>query len=208
MADAENIFKYLDKPIENAELINQCKQLITCPHHLRKQMLDFIEFEIKLAKKKKHAEMILKMNSLSDEVLIDKIYEAARCGVKVHLIVRGIFCMVTELPKIKHHIHAISIVDEYLEHGRVFYFHHGGNEQVFISSADWMVRNLDHRVEATCPIQNKVLLQQLKEILHIQLHDNVKARVLDHHLKNYYRTDDNKKKNRSQIEVMKYLGGN
>lgn len=206
MTDAENLFKYLDKPSENQALINQCKQLITCPHNLRKKMLELIEFEIKQAKKKKHAEMILKMNSLSDEVLIEKLYEAARHGVKVRLIVRGIFCMVTELLKIKHHIQAISIVDEYLEHGRIFYFHHGGNEQLFISSADWMVRNLDHRVEATAPIHNKALQHQLKDILHIQLHDNVKARLLDHHLSNHYRKDDNKKKVRSQIEVMKYLG--
>ena len=205
MADAENLFKYLEKPSENEALINQCKQIITCPHHLRNTMMDLIAFEIKQAKKKKHAEMILKMNSLSDETLIEQLYEAASHGVKVYLIVRGVFCMVTELPKMKHHINAISIVDEYLEHGRVFYFHHGGTEQMFISSADWMVRNLDHRVEATCPIQNKALIHQIKDILHIQLRDNVKARVLDHQLKNHYRTDDNKKKFRSQVEVMKYL---
>jgi polyphosphate kinase len=168
-------------------------------------MKEMIDYEIKQAKKKKTAMMILKMNSLSDEELIEKLYDAAKHGVKIRLIVRGIFCLVTELHKIHHHIQAISIVDEYLEHGRIFYFHHGGNEQMFISSADWMVRNLNHRIEASCPIHNKEILHQLKEILTIQLHDNVKARVLDNHLQNNYRSEHSKKKIRSQIEVMKYL---
>ena len=149
--------------------------------------------------------MILKMNSLSDETLIEQLYEAAKHGVKIKLIVRGIFCLITELPKIKHRLHAISIVDEYLEHARVFLFHHGGAEKIYISSADWMVRNLDHRVEVTCPINNVSLKKELKDILMLQLSDNVKARSLDNKLSNNYVTDNNKKKIRSQVEIMKYL---
>jgi polyphosphate kinase len=145
------------------------------------------------------------MNSLSDEILIEQLYDAAKHGVKIKLIVRGIFCMMTDLPKLKHHLHAISIVDEYLEHARVFMFHHAGDEKIFISSADWMVRNLNHRVEATCPINNISLKKELKEILNLQLMDNVKARTLDNKLSNNYRTDNNKKKIRSQVEIMKYL---
>ncbi len=205
MADVERIFKYLEHPKENEKLIDECTQLLTCPKNLRTKISELIEFEIKQAKKGKHAEMILKMNSLSDEILIEQLYEAAKHGVKIKLIVRGIFCMMTDLPKLKHHLQAISIVDEYLEHARVFEFHHGGDEKIFISSADWMVRNLDHRVEATCPINNVSLKKELKEILRLQWHDNVKARVLDNHLSNDYKPNDGQKKNRSQVEIMKYL---
>jgi polyphosphate kinase len=207
MADVERIFQYLEKPKENEKLIDECTQLLTCPKNLRTKINELIEFEIKQAKKGKHAEMILKMNSLSDEILIEQLYEAAKHGVKIKLIVRGIFCMMTDLPKLKHHLHAISIVDEYLEHARVFMFHHAGDEKIFISSADWMVRNLNHRVEATCPINNASLKKELKEILHLQLMDNVKARTLDNKLSNIYKTDNNKKKIRSQVEIMKYLAG-
>lgn len=205
MNDAEKIFQYLENPKEFEFKINECTQLITCPKNLRKELARLIDNEIKQAKKGKHAEMILKMNSLSDEILIEQLYEAAKHGVKVRLIVRGIFCMLTEIHKIKHHLQAISIVDEYLEHGRVFYFYNGGDEKLFISSADWMVRNLDHRVEVTCPINNLHLKKELTDILHLQWNDNVKARTLDNELKNRYRTNSEKKKSRSQIEIMKYL---
>ena len=137
--------------------------------------------------------------------MIEQLYAAAKQGVKIKLIVRGIFCMMTDLPKLKHHLQAISIVDEYLEHARVFEFYHGGDEKIFISSADWMVRNLDHRVEATCPINNVSLKKELKEILRLQWQDNVKARILDNHLSNDYKLNDGQKKNRSQVEIMKYL---
>src|ERR1700759_3259227 len=98
-------------------------------------------------------------------------------------------------------VKAISIIDEYLEHARVFIFHNGGNEKVYISSADWMVRNLDHRGEATCPILDESIRQELKDILRIQLADNVKARWLDNELLNRYRREDSDKKIRSQIEI-------
>jgi polyphosphate kinase len=205
MADVERLFQYLEKPTEKGNVINNCTQLITCPINLRSKVKSLIDFEIKQAKNGKHAEMILKMNSLSDEILIEQLYEAAKHGVKIKLIVRGIFCLLTELPKIKHRLHAISIVDEYLEHARVFLFHHGGAEKIYISSADWMVRNLDHRVEVTCPINNAALKKELKDILLLQLSDNVKARSLDNKLSNNYVADSNKKKIRSQVEIMKYL---
>jgi polyphosphate kinase len=205
MADIERVFQYLEKPLENANLIDKCSKLILCPQNLRLKMVELIDFEIKQAKKGKHAEMMLKMNSLSDEVLIELLFEAARQGVIIKLIIRGIFCMLTDLPKLKHHIQAISIVDEYLEHARVFVFHHGGKEKIFISSADWMVRNLDHRVEATCPINNVKLKKELKDILNLQWQDNVKARLLDDQLSNLYKPNNGEKKMRSQIEVMKYL---
>jgi polyphosphate kinase len=145
------------------------------------------------------------MNSLSDDQIIDALYTAAKAGVEIKLIVRGIFCMITEHNKFANPIQAISIVDEYLEHARIWVFHNAGKEKVYISSADWMVRNLDHRVEASCPIRDENIKNELKDILNIQLKDNVKARWLDNDLNNEYVRTDNQITVRSQIETYKYL---
>ena len=176
-----------------------------CPTGLRKELEKHINREIKNAKAGIEARIILKMNSLSDEALIDKLYEAARAGVNIKLIIRGIFCMYSQNKKFPIRIKAISIVDEYLEHARVFIFHNGGDEKVYISSADWMVRNLDHRVEVTCPIFDDNIKKVLKTILEIQLKDNVKARILDNELSNRYVTDNSLEKVRSQVEIYNYL---
>lgn len=113
--------------------------------------------------------------------------------------------MYTQNKKFVKKVNAISIVDEYLEHARVMIFHHGGKEKVYISSADWMVRNVDHRVEAACPIQDKEIQHELKDIISIQLKDNVKARILNNELDNQYVTPDNGYRVRSQIETYNYL---
>ena len=172
---------------------------------MRRHLHLLIDKEIKSANDGKHAAITLKLNSLSDEELILKLYAAARAGVKLKMIIRGICCMFTENKKFKKKIKAISIVDEYLEHSRVMIFYHDGKEKVFISSADWMVRNIDHRVEATCPIYDKEIQRELKEILGIQLADNVKARILDNELSNIYVESESTKKIRSQIETYNYL---
>jgi polyphosphate kinase len=126
--------------------------------------------------------------------------------VDVNLIVRGIFCMLSENAKFVRPVKAISIVDEYLEHARVWIFHNNGKERMFISSADWMVRNLDHRVEASCPIFDPVIQQELKDIITIQMKDNVKARILNNPLSNDYKpSDSNEEKIRSQYETYFYL---
>jgi len=144
------------------------------------------------------------MNSLSDEILIQKLYDAATAGVEIKMVVRGIFCAITDFKKFKNPITAVSIVDEYLEHARIMLFHNGGKEKVFISSADWMVRNLDHRIEVACPVYDPVIIQELKDILDIQLRDNVKARLLNNHLSNEYVSTKGKQV-RSQIETYQYL---
>jgi polyphosphate kinase len=133
------------------------------------------------------------------------LYDAAHAGVEVKMVVRGIFCAVVENSKFKKPIKAISIVDEYLEHARVMIFHNDGKEKVYISSADWMVRNLDHRIEAAIPVTNKEIIEELKDILSIQLQDNVKARWLDKDLSNTYVATDEEHKVRSQIEIYNYL---
>ncbi|MDE3144476.1 MAG: polyphosphate kinase 1 [Bacteroidota bacterium] len=205
MADINRIFKYLEHWHTGMQPLHACKTLMVCPVNMRKELEANIIREIKNAKAKKQASIILKVNSLSDVRLINKLYEAALAGVEIKMVVRGIFCAMIENKKFKKPITAVSIVDEYLEHARVMIFHNGGKEKFYISSADWMVRNLDHRVEAAIPVNDPDIRQELKDIIHIQLRDNVKARILDNELSNNYVPSIGKKKIRSQIETYHYL---
>lgn len=186
IADINRMFTFMESPVHNFALLNKCKTLPVAPVNMRLFFIDLIDKEIKAAKKKQEAKITVKLNSLVDELLINKLYEAAKAGVDVQLIVRGSCCAYTSQKTFKKPIHAISIIDEYLEHARVFVFHNGGQPKVFISSADWMVRNLDHRIEAACPILDKDIQQELIHILNIQLSGNVKARILDNEQKNEY----------------------
>ena len=204
MLDVNRIFNFLEQPKTGMNFLKDCKTIIPSPVFVKEEMIRLIDEEIRQARKHKPAAITLKMNSLSDEEMIQKLYEAARAGVQLKLIIRGVFCMLSEHKKFEKPVRAISIVDEYLEHARVWVFHNRGKEKVYISSADWMRRNLEHRVEATCPIWHEALKQELKDILDIQLQDNVKARWLDNELSNdYVRTT--KKKIRSQVETYNYL---
>lgn len=205
MADINRIFTYLEHPVmSRLKYLRQCKTLVVCPTGMRRQFMHLIENEIKNAHKGLAASIILKMNSFSDEPLIEKLYEAARAGVEIKLIVRGIFCMLTESNKFKSQPYAISIVDQYLEHSRVLIFHNNGKEKVYLSSADWMIRNLDHRIEAAVEITNKAIQEELKECINIQLKDNVKARILDNTLQNAY-VKRKGKTVRSQVEIYNFL---
>lgn len=204
IADINRIFQYLQSPKLDRKYLHACKTLPVSPVNMRKTFIKLIDREIKNVKSKKAAGMILKMNSLSDEILINKLYEAAKVGVSIKLIVRGICCAYTSNKKWKKNIDAISIVDEYLEHARVFVFHNGGNPKVYISSNDWMVRNLDHRVEAAAPVMDPAIRQELIDLLNIQLSENVKARILDNEQQNVYRRTRGRKI-RSQIEIYNYL---
>ncbi|TAF49853.1 MAG: polyphosphate kinase 1, partial [Sphingobacteriia bacterium] len=124
---------------------------------------------------------------------------------RIQMIVRGIYCPIFDAKKTKSTVKAISIVDEYLEHARVMIFENGGKPQTYVSSADWMVRNLVHRIEAAVPIKDPALQAELREIIHIQLRDNVKARILEGELANNYVPSDRQKKVRSQIEIFHFL---
>ncbi|HEX2845012.1 MAG TPA: polyphosphate kinase 1 [Chitinophagaceae bacterium] len=205
MTDLSRIFNYLEHHRGgDVHALRSCQAIIPSPSIVRNEMYKLIDEEIRMAKKRKPCGITLKMNSLSDEGMIDKLYEAAKAGVPVRLIVRGIFCMLSENKKFRIPVKAISIVDEYLEHARVWVFHNKGKEKVYISSADWMLRNLEHRVEATCPIWDEEIKKELMDILEIQLRDNVKARWLDNELANeYVRTG--RKQVRSQVDIYQYL---
>jgi polyphosphate kinase len=204
MADINKIFKLFNNPKQDLHTaLQNCKMLLVCPDFMRQKIEWQIDREIAEAKAGRKAEMIIKVNSLSDKESILKIYEAAEAGVDIKLIIRGIYCAVNS-KKFKKEIQAISIVDEYLEHSRIMYFYNKGAEDVYISSADWMRRNLDYRIEAAVKITQKDLKKEIKDVLEIQLNDNVKARILDNKLRNKYVQND-KKPFRSQIEIFKYL---
>jgi len=204
MADINKVFNVLKKPKEDyLSVLRTCKNLMVCPQFMREKIVHHIDREIEEAKAGRKAEMIIKANSFSDRALIIKLYDAAKAGVVVKMIVRGIYCAVNQ-KDFKEKIKAISIVDEYLEHARVMYFYNKGAEDLYISSADWMTRNLDYRIEAAAKITDKDLKKELKDIIDIQLRDNVKARILDKNLSNEY-ISNTKEECRSQIETYKYL---
>ncbi len=205
MADVNRIFTYLENPSLRIGLLKSCKLLLVSPVNMRRQINLLINKEIKSANHKKPAGITLKLNSLSDALLIEKLTEAAKAGVQIKLIIRGICCMFTENKKFKKSLEAISIIDEYLEHARVMIFENNGDPKVYVSSADWMVRNIDHRIEVACPVLEKDLKKEIIEIVGIQLRDNIKARELDNELSNQYINPRNTKKVRSQIEIFNYL---
>ena len=206
LADVNRIFACLEKPKINLAELRLCKTLPVAPVNIRKHFSDLIDKEIELAKKKKPAAITIKLNSLVDKVLVQQLQDAAAAGVEVRLIIRSICCILTKSKLYKKDIKAVSIIDEYLEHARVFVFHNSGKPKVYISSADWMVRNLDHRIEAACPILDPKLKQELIDILDIQLSDNVKARILDNEQDNLYVAHKEKDPEvRSQVETYHYL---
>lgn len=204
LLNINKIFNYLENPRMSKNSLATCKTLLVSPILMRKEIESLINNEIKNCKKGLQAGIIIKLNSLSDYKLIDKIYAAAEANVPIKIIVRSISCGMFFQKKFHQNIQVISIVDEYLEHARVMIFSNNGKEKIYISSADWMVRNLDHRIEAAAPILNKEIKNEILEIYKIQLADNVKARILDHELSNQYATNQ-KKKTRSQVQIYHYL---
>jgi polyphosphate kinase len=152
--------------------------LLVAPEHLRHGVIARIRREAENAKIGKPAAIIAKMNSLVDTEIIDALYLASRAGVRIQLIIRGICCLRPGVPGLSENIRVISILDRFLEHARIFIFENAGQREYFLSSADWMPRNLDRRVEVAFPIYDTRVQQQIQEIIDTQLNDNVKARVL------------------------------
>jgi polyphosphate kinase len=206
MADINRVFDCLERPIPNLTGLKSCRILIPAPISMRKFFQAQILKQISLSKRKKGGSLVVKLNSLSDDQLIHDLYDAAKAGVKSSFVVRGIFCGVMDQKSFKKQPQAISIVDQYLEHARVFIFGEEEQKQVFISSADWMVRNLDHRVEVACPIIDKEIQTELSHIMNIQLKENEKARILDAVLSNQYVVpEEGEPWLRSQVAIHDYL---
>jgi polyphosphate kinase len=180
------------------------KHLIVSPHYTRSRLYKLIDREILNATNGKPAYMKLKMNSLSDLRMIDKLYDASRAGVKIKLIVRGICSLIPGVPGMSENIEAISIVDNYLEHSRVYIFGNEDDPEVYISSADFMTRNIDARVEVTCPIYDPEIKKELIETFNIGWKGNVKARFHSEKLDNKYRVRGNNPIYRAQLETYNY----
>jgi polyphosphate kinase len=204
MADINRVFNYLTSNKRNPLQLNACKKIVVSPVSMRRTIIQNINNEIQHHKQKKSSGIILKLNSLSDTIIIKKLVEAAEKGVKVQLIIRSIFCAPVN-KKLSQKIASISIIDSFLEHSRVMYFNNAGKELMYISSADFMTRNLDFRIEVAAPIEDELLKRELFDFLQLQLRDNTKARIFNFQMKNEYVSNDTKAKHRSQFDIYQYL---
>lgn len=204
MNDLARVFHALEKPEQRLGELADCRHLLCSPQRMRKVLLDSIGREAERALRGEPASILLKVNSLSDEELIAGLDRAAAAGVRIRMVIRGICCMVPDAEGHREPIECISIVDTLLEHARVAVFHNGGEPRVWISSADWMVRNMDHRVEVAAPIEDPAIAKELTDILGIQLSDNVKARRVEGAHRNGYVMAKGRKV-RSQLEIRRYL---
>lgn len=201
LKDVDKVFDFLDVNYK----VSKYKHLIVSPQNTRNKFCKLIEREIKNAKLDRPAYIKLKMNSLTDYRMIDKLYEANNAGVKIDLIVRGVCCLVPGVPGMSENIQAISIVDNFLEHSRIYIFCNNDNPEVFISSADFMTRNLDARVEVTCPIYDKKVKQELMDTFEIGWKGNVKARIHSDKFDNLYRNKSKTNVFRAQFETYNYF---
>jgi polyphosphate kinase len=147
----------------------------------------------------------LKLNSLEDNKMIKKLYEASNAGVKIKIIVRGICCLIPGIKNQSENIQVISIVDRFLEHSRIYIFHNGGDKKYFLASADLMKRNLSRRIEVCFPIYDKQIQSFLQKMIDIQWNDNVKARIIDSKQINLYKQDGKEEKTRSQYDIYNFI---
>jgi polyphosphate kinase len=178
--------------------------LVLSPFFLRNKIISLIENEIKNAKSGNKAYIYLKLNHLTDAEIIEYLYKASNAGVKIRLIIRGMLSLIPGVQNLSENIKAIGIVDRFLEHSRFLIFCDGGNEKVYITSADLMSRDLDYRIEVTSPIFDKSIKNSIRRIFDIQWSDNVKARIYDEKQSNTF-VKDGKQPSRSQVEVYNYL---
>jgi polyphosphate kinase len=199
--DLVEVFKAINK----GQLPRGLKNLIVSPIDSRPAIYKLIDIEIKNAKAKKPAYMILKMNSLADEQLILKLYQASNAGVKIQLIIRGMCCLVPGIKGYSENIGVISIVDKYLEHARVHIYCNGGNEKIYLTSADFMSRNIESRVEVGFPVYDPRIKREIRDIIDIQLSDNTKSREINKENNNKYHKTKSDLPVRAQIDIYNYL---
>ena len=199
LKDINKVFNFL----EVNYIVNRYKHIIASPHYTKTKLFSLIDKEIENAKNGKNAYIKLKMNSISSYKMVDKLYEASRAGVKIQMIVRGLCCLVPGVEGMSENIEIISIVDKFLEHTRLYVFSNNDNPLVYISSADWMTRNIEHRVEVSCPIYDEDMKQELQDLFDICWNDNVKARHINETQDNMYRRN-NEQKVRAQFDTYNY----
>lgn len=197
--EVEKVFVFLDRNYKKGMF----RHLIVSPFYLRSKLLRMIRNEINLAKAGNKAYIYIKLNNLADMQLINKLYDAAKAGVEVKLNIRGMFSVTPNIDE-NINIESIAIIDRFLEHSRIYVFGNNGDEKMYISSADCMARNLDRRVEVTCPIYDKNIKKEITDFMNFQWEDNVKVRILDNKQTNIYRKNKGKKI-QSQVEIYNYL---
>ncbi|KFI13485.1 polyphosphate kinase 1 [Vibrio coralliilyticus] len=199
--EVRNVFGYIENPYRPVRF----EHLIVSPRNSRKQLYRLIDGEIANAKAGKKAAITLKVNNLVDKGLVNKLYGASASGVEIKMIIRGMCSLVPGVEGVSENIKIISIVDRFLEHPRVIITHNDGDPQVYISSADWMTRNIDYRIEVAAPVRDQRLKQRIIDIINIHFTDTVKARWIDKEMSNTYVPRGNRKKVRSQIAIYDYL---
>ena len=200
LKDINKVFNFF----ETNYRIFRYKHIITSPHYTESSLSKLIDAEIENVKAGKPAYIKLKMNSISNYRMIDKLYEASRAGVQVQMIVRGICCLIPGVTGMSENIEAISVVDKFLEHTRLFVFCNDNDPKVYIASADWMTRNIENRVEVSCPIYDEDIKEELIDTFEICWSDNVKARSLNPDKPNAYRKNGSTTKIRSQFATYNY----
>ncbi|MBL0613053.1 polyphosphate kinase 1 [Aeromonas veronii] len=200
-AEVEGVFEYIEYPYRRYKF----NHLLVSPINSRRQLYRLIDNELSNAKAGQPSGIILKINNLVDRDLINRLYAAGQAGVPIQMIIRGMCALRPGVPGLSDNIKVISIIDRFLEHPRVMVFHNKGNPQLYISSADWMSRNIDGRIEVGTPIYDERLKQRIMDILELQLSDTCKARVIDADQKNEYVKRGNRRKIRSQVAIYDYL---
>jgi polyphosphate kinase len=195
------MFNFFDKNYK----LGPFNHILVSPFNTRKKITRLIENEIINAREGKPAGVFIKVNNLDDRKIIEKLYQANEAGVEIRLIVRGMCALKPNYSKEYKNISAISIVDKYLEHSRIFVFHNNGEELFYISSADLMLRNLDRRIEVTCPIYDRDIQKEIKQFLEVQWSDHVKARIINNKQNNKLRPINSEKPVRSQVEIYRMI---
>ncbi|NLO71603.1 MAG: RNA degradosome polyphosphate kinase [Porphyromonadaceae bacterium] len=197
--EVETVFNFIHRPYQSV----QFSHLLVSPQEMRKKINQMIQTEIINAKKGLPAYILCKINHITDYKMIEKLYEAAEAGVKIRAIVRGMCSVVTTQPKLKGNFEIVGIIDKFLEHPRMYIFCNNGVEKYYMSSGDWMTRNLDGRIEVAVPVYDKEIQKELKLVIEYGLKDNVQARICDATGRNLMKTND-EPPFRSQMELMRH----
>ncbi|WP_312140716.1 polyphosphate kinase 1 [Pantoea septica] len=199
--EVRRVFNFIENPYRPVSF----EHLMVSPQNSRQMLYQLVDAEIANAQQGRPCGITLKINNLVDNGLVDRLYAASGAGVKVNILVRGMCSLIPDLPGISENIRVISIVDRYLEHDRVYIFENGGDKKVFLSSADWMTRNIDHRIEVAVSILDPRVKQRILDIIAILFSDTVKARIVDKELGNRYVPRGNRRKVRSQLAIYDYI---
>ena len=200
-SEISQVFQLLERKI----IVPKLKKILVSPFNTRSTFIKKIHTEIEHQQNGNESWIILKMNSLQDKEMIKALYEASQQGVKIKLLIRGICCLIPGIPGMSENIEVRSIVDRFLEHGRVYIFCNAGENQMYIGSADWMTRNLDHRIEVLTPIEDESIIIKIKHTIDLQLSDQVKSRIIDENQSNEYAYKLADYRQSSQHKIFQYL---